>query len=250
MSRVVECRNFTGGYANVPAVRGLDLHVDAGEVVVLLGPNGAGKTTTLMSIAGVLRLLSGEVEVLGAPTHAGRPHLTARRGCAFVPDDRSLFFGLSARDNIRLGLKRSDRRAGVDRVLEYFPELEPRMSVRAGALSGGEQQMVAIGRALVSRPKALLVDEMSLGLAPVLAKKMMPIVGRLAVEEGIGILLVEQHVDLALGVADRAYVLNHGEVILSGSATELAQRRNLVEASYLGELSDVYEESDKALTEE
>jgi branched-chain amino acid transport system ATP-binding protein len=231
---------MTSGYAGVPVVRRLDLVVEPGEVVALLGPNGAGKTTTLTCLAGILPTLGGEVKVLGAPVAAGRPHLVARRGCAFVPDDRSLLFSLSVRENLRLGLGRKAAKAGIQEVLSYFPSLEPRLGVRAGALSGGEQQMLAIGRAIVRRPRALMIDELSLGLAPVLVKGILPVTRRIAVEHGIGVLLVEQHVDLALETADRAYVMSHGDVVLSGRASDLASRRDLLTASYLGEVSDIY----------
>jgi branched-chain amino acid transport system ATP-binding protein len=233
MTRIAECRGLVAGYAGVPVVRDLDLHVEAGEVVALLGPNGAGKTTTLLTLSGLLKPLSGTVEVLGKRVAAGRPHRVARAGLALVPDDRSLFFGLSARENLRLGAR--GRHGGVEAmVLDYFPALESRMSTRAGLLSGGEQQMLAIGRALAQNPKVLLIDEMSLGLAPVIVQRMLPVIRRIAADLGTGVLMVEQHIDLALEVADRAYVLNHGALALSGTAAGLAKDRALLETSYLG----------------
>jgi branched-chain amino acid transport system ATP-binding protein len=232
MSAVLECRGLTAGYAGVPVIRNLDLTVEAGEVVALLGPNGAGKTTTLLTLAGVVAPISGEAKVLGERVPAGRPHKVARRGAVLVPDDRALLFDLTARENLRLGAGGSADTVAM--VLEYFPSLEPRMSTRAGLLSGGEQQMLAVGRALSGRPKALMIDEMSLGLAPVIVKRMFPVVRRIADEIGAGVLIVEQHIDLALQAADRAYVLNHGEVTMKGAAAEMRTNRHLLEASYLG----------------
>ncbi len=232
MTAVLECRGLTAGYAGVPVVRGLDLTVEAGEVVALLGPNGAGKTTTLLTLAGVIPAISGEAVVLGEAVPGGRPHKVARRGAVLVPDDRALFFDLTARENLRLGA--GGKEDAVAMVLDYFPSLEPRMSTRAGLLSGGEQQMLSVGRALSGRPKALMIDEMSLGLAPVIVKRMFPVVRRIAEEIGAGVLVVEQHIDLALQAADRAYVLNHGEVSMEGEAKELLKDRHLLQASYMG----------------
>lgn len=151
---------------------------------------------------------------------------------ALVPEDRSLFFGLTARENLKLGGR--GRRIAITDVVELFPELEPLLDRRAGLLSGGEQQMLAIARALLGRPHLLMIDEMSLGLAPILVARLLPVVRKIAHETGAAVLLVEQHVHLALTVADRAYVLNRGEITLEGAGSELAGRRDLLEASYLG----------------
>jgi branched-chain amino acid transport system ATP-binding protein len=233
MSAVLECKGLTAGYAGVPVVRDLDLNVEAGEVVALLGPNGAGKTTTLLTLAGVVPRISGSAQVLGQEVSGGKPHKVARLGAVLVPDDRAIFFDLTARENLRLGAGGKGGDA-VDIVLDYFPSLKPRMSTRAGLLSGGEQQMLAVGRALSGRPKVLMIDEMSLGLAPVIVKRMFPVVRRIADEIGAGVLVVEQHIDVALQAADRAYVLNHGEVAMQGKAQELLKDRHLLQASYLG----------------
>jgi branched-chain amino acid transport system ATP-binding protein len=238
---VLECEALVAGYANVPAVRGLDLSVAEGEVVVLLGSNGAGKTTTLLTLSGVLKRISGSVRVMGKPVRAGRPDAVARRGLATVPDDRALFFGLTAYENLRLKVRSSKASAGasVATVLEYFPALEGKLDKKAGLLSGGEQQMLSIGRALAGKPRALIIDEMSLGLAPKVVKTLLPTVRRIARELGTGVLVVEQHVDLALQFADRAYVLNHGELVMEGEASQLVQKRELLTASYLGGLDEM-----------
>ena len=235
-TRLVSVSNLSAGYGGVPVVRGLSLHIKPGEVVALLGPNGAGKTTTLLTISGILRPLEGTVNVLGDAVLGGRAYRTARRGLAHVAEDRSLFFDLTVTENLRLGLTgdRSRRAAAMDRAMELFPALQPLRKRRAGLLSGGEQQMLAMARALASEPKVLLVDEMSMGLAPIIVERMMPVVRRIADETGTGVLIVEQHVHMALSISDRGYVLNHGNLVLEGTAAELTARRDLLEASYLG----------------
>ena len=234
--RLLDVKNLSSGYSGVPVVRGINIHINPGEVVAMLGPNGAGKTTTLLTISGLLKVLDGSVDVLGEPATFGAPHKAARRGLAHVPEDRSLFFGLTVQENLRLGLRgnRAAQAAGYERVLELLPALKPLMGRRSGLLSGGEQQMLAMARALVSEPKLLLVDEMSLGLAPIIVERLLPIVRDIADETGAGVLIVEQHVHLALNVCDRAYVMSHGEIVLEGSAAELKERPDLLEASYLG----------------
>ena len=224
--------DMSTGYNGVPVVRDLNMRVDEGEVVALLGPNGAGKTTTLLTTSALNPILSGDITVLGRSIKGRRPHLVARDGLAHVPEDRSLFFQLTVRENLRLKVKRGS--AAFTEALEYFPTLEPLMDRRAGLLSGGEQQMLAMARALTVRPKLLMVDEMSLGLAPIIVERLLPVLRAIAAKDGTGILLVEQHVHLALEVADRAYVLSHGNLVLEGTAAHLRDNPHLLESSYLG----------------
>ncbi|WGL54088.1 ABC transporter ATP-binding protein [Nocardioides sp. BP30] len=230
---VLECRGLTAGYGTVTVVRALDLSLQPGRVLAVLGPNGAGKTTLMTTLAGMLPRLSGEVLVDGKPIPSARPGAANKAGLVLVADDRALFTGLTVRENIQI----AQRSGGpdLDAVMEMFPALKKRLKVPAGAVSGGEQQMLAVARALVQRPKVLLIDEMSMGLAPVIVEELLPIVRRIADDTGAVVVLVEQHVQLALEVADDALVIVHGDVRLQGSAADLAAHPEHLQAAYLGE---------------
>jgi branched-chain amino acid transport system ATP-binding protein len=224
---------LAAGYFGNPVIRDVCIELAAGEVVALLGPNGAGKTTTLDTIAGLNQPMAGSIAMHGEPIAGRATHLLARDGLALVPEGRALFPGLTVREHLRLA--KSKDGVGHRELVEMLPELEKCLDRRAGLLSGGEQQMLAVGRALVSRPRILLVDEMSLGLAPVIVERLLPILRRVAEELGTAVLFVEQHVALALEIADRAYVLTHGRIVLEGPAAELRADRSLIAASYLGD---------------
>ncbi len=235
MTAVLEIEGLTAGYDQAAVVRGVSMTVGAGEVVALLGANGAGKTTTLRAISGVVKPDAGRISLDGEQLARLSPSARARR-IAHVPEGRGIFFGLTVGEHFRLG--HSGERLDTSLAYEYFPKLEELQYRRAGLLSGGEQQMLAIGRALARRPRVLLLDELSLGLAPVIVESLLPTVRDYASTSGCAVLLVEQHVRLALEVADRGYVLSHGEIILEGSAAELRRDRHLLVASYLGEHTD------------
>jgi branched-chain amino acid transport system ATP-binding protein len=223
---VIEARNMSAGYDGLAAVRDLDLHVRPGEVVGLLGANGAGKTTTILALSGELAPMSGEVRFMD---DASRSSLAkrARQGLALVTEERSVFMRLTTAENLRLG------RGSIERALEIFPQLREHLKRRAGLLSGGQQQILTLARALAEDPRILLADELSLGLAPIIVRQLFEVIRRAADERGVGVLLVEQHVRNALDVADRLYILQRGRCVLQGPANELRESLDEIERSYL-----------------
>ena len=224
-------------YGGIRAVKGIDLTVEQGELVCLIGTNGAGKTTTLKAITGLVPSAAGTILYDGAAIAGLRPHAIARRGLALVPEGRGVFSQLTIEENLAMGAySRDDKPAiasDIERVFGLFARLKERRKQTAGTLSGGEQQMLAIGRALMSRPKLLLLDEPSMGLAPLMVEKIFEVV-RLIASEGVTMLLVEQNARLALEVSRRGYVLESGMVTLSGASEELLHNPRVREA-YLGE---------------
>jgi len=227
----LEARGIAAGYGPQPVIHDVDLTVHPGEVVALLGANGAGKTTTLLTLAGELPLLRGEVAMDGVVTKAPL-HKRARNGLTFVTEEKSVFMGLSTRDNLRVG------NVELDDALKLFPELGRRIGVRGGLLSGGEQQILALARALARKPRVRLADELSMGLAPLVVKRLLEAVRAAADERGAAVLLVEQHVRKALRYADRAYVMRRGRIELSGTAAELRSRITEIEDHYLSSTTE------------
>ena len=227
---VLEARGMSAGYGPQPVIHDVDIVVHPGEVVGLLGANGAGKTTTLLTLAGELPLLRGEVLLDGAATSAPL-FRRARQGLTFVTEEKSVFMGLSTRDNLRVA------DVDVDRALDLFPELAKRINVRAGLLSGGEQQMLTLARALSRQPRVLLADELSMGLAPLIVKRLLEAVVDAAKQHGTAVLLVEQHARKALEYSDRAYVMRRGHIELSGTSGELLGKIGEIEDRYLAAVS-------------
>ncbi len=231
MTTILAAHDLAAGYGAIPVLTGLNLQVDEGEIVALMGANGAGKSTTLMALAGRLPATAGAVEWLGRPIRSPL-HRRARAGLRYVSEERSIVRGLSTLDNLRLGP------GPVDDALARFPELVPLLKRSAGLLSGGEQQILTLARALAGTPKVVLADELSLGLAPLVVERLMQAL-REAAAQGVGVLLVEQQVRAAIGVADRGYVLRRGKVELSGSAAELRDKIVEIEATYLAGVTDL-----------
>lgn len=230
---ILEVEDMNAGYNGVAVVRNFNLTIREGEVVSILGPNGAGKTTVLLTLAGLLSPLAGRITLFGVSTLRVGSERAARDGLMLVPDDRSLFGSLSAEENLRVVRRRGG--IGVDEIFDLFPRLAIRRKIQARLLSGGEQQMLALGRALVNRPRLLLIDEMSMGLAPEIVKSMLPVIREVAVEARAAVALVEQHVGLVLSIADHAVMLVHGDTVLTAKASTLRAKPSLLERAYLGE---------------
>jgi branched-chain amino acid transport system ATP-binding protein len=235
MAHLLELHDVAARYGPITALHGVSLTVEEGEVVALLGANGAGKTTTLRAISGTVRK-SGRIVYKGEDVTAATPERLAKRGVAHVPEGRGLFTELTVWENLRMGAYvRRDRqvRTDITRVCEHFPWMLNRRTQQAGTLSGGEQQMLALARALVSRPKLLMLDEPSLGLAPLVTQELFHVVRELNESEGLTVLVVEQNANIALDVSQRAYVLEVGRVAVEGSSAELLVHEG-VRRSYLG----------------
>ena len=230
---LLELHNVEARYGPVKALHGVSLQVGDGELVAVLGANGAGKTTTLRAISGTVRR-SGDVVFAGKKLPR-RPDATARAGIAHVPEGRGTFSELSVWENLRLGAyaRRANVKQEAQRVYKFFPRLEDRRDQQAGTLSGGEQQMLALGRAMMARPKLLLLDEPSLGLAPIVVNQIFEALARMKSDDGMSVLVVEQNANLALAYAARAYVLEVGNVVVEGTSDELRANES-VRKSYLG----------------
>jgi len=227
---VLECSGLDVGYGKLTVARDVTFSLKPRTVLTILGPNGAGKTTLLMTLAGFLPPRAGTITLNGEPVKGSSPRRMNQAGLILIPDFRALFTELTPIQNLKLAAARG---ADLDPVLELFPALQRREKLRVGDLSGGEQQMLAIARALVQSPKLLLIDEMSMGLAPVAVESLMPVIRRVADEHGASVIMVEQHVQLALEVADEAMVMVHGSIVLSGSAETYRNDTSAVESAYM-----------------
>lgn len=236
---MLKVRNLEAGYGERRVLKGVSMHVGPGEIVAIIGANGAGKTTLLKALTGLLKRDSGEVTLCGSDMRRRRPEETVALGCAHVPEGRELFPSMTVSENLRLGAYcrlrkglRDETRASLDSVYALFPRLKERMNQYAGSLSGGEQQMLAIGRALMSEPSFIMLDEPSMGLAPLVIRDILSNIALLR-ERGKTILVVEQNARAILKIADRGYVMENGSLILSGTSAELLENRD-VQRAYLG----------------
>ena len=238
MSHILEVRGLRAAYGATRVLQGIDLDIADGEIVALLGANGAGKTTTLRALCQAMVSTEGSITLVGQRIDGRSTEQIAKLGVGHVPDGRGTFLGLTAEENLRLGAYARPSRAGaeadMERIYGYFPRLKERRAQQAGTLSGGEQQMLAIGRALMGKPRLLLLDEPSFGLAPLIVKDIFAIMRRINHEERVSILLVEQNAKLALDLADRAYLLETGRIVLSGPSNDI-RRDDAVRRAYLGE---------------
>ena len=238
MKNLLEVRDLHARYGNTQVLHGLNLDVAEGQVTALLGANGAGKTTTLRALCQLMVQTTGSIRLDGQAIDTRNTEQIARAGVGHVPDGRGTFMALTTEENLRLGAFSRPSRDGMaddmEKVYQYFPRLRERHAQQAGTLSGGEQQMLAIGRALMGRPRLLLLDEPSFGLAPLVVKDIFAIMRRINQEQGVSILLVEQNAKLALDIADTAYLLETGRVVLSGPSSDM-RNNDAVRRAYLGE---------------
>lgn len=237
---MLRIRNLEAGYGRLKVLRKVSMHINPGEIVTVIGANGAGKTTLLKSVSGLLNGRGGEILFEKQDLRSETPERTVFLGCSLVPEGRQVFAPMTVRENLVLGSyvqyrrkRRAEAGADLERIFTLFPRLKERQNQLAGTLSGGEQQMLAIGRALLSRPRLLLLDEPSMGLAPRIVQEIFSHISRLRAELGLTILLVEQNARAALAIADRGYVLETGRVVLQGSSEDLLANRD-VQRAYLG----------------
>ena len=232
---MLSVKNLNVFYGPIHAVKGISFDVEEGEIVTLIGANGAGKSTTLKTISGLLHAKNGDIEFMGHRINSTAPHKIVKSGIAHIPEGRRIFTKLTVEENLEMGAftaERSTVEESMARVFEQFPRLQERRNQIAGTLSGGEQQMLAMGRGLMSKPKLMMLDEPSMGLAPILVEQVFDIIKALHAA-GTTVLLVEQNAQMALSIADRAYVLETGTITLSGTGNELAQSES-VKKAYLG----------------
>lgn len=235
MGTILKVDDINVYYGSIHAIKGISFEVEEGEVVTLIGANGAGKSTTLNTISGLLRSKTGSIEFMGQSLAKVPSHKIVERGLALVPEGRRIFLQMTVQENLEMGAftqKGGETQQDLEKIYALFPRLKERLKQMAGTLSGGEQQMLAMGRALMSRPKLLMLDEPSMGLAPILVGQIFAIIRELH-QSGTTILLVEQNAEMALQVADRAYVLESGKIALSGTGRELAESDSIKKA-YLG----------------
>ena len=234
MSNILEIRDLVVSYGGIEAVKGISMDVPEGQIITLIGANGAGKSTTLKSISGIVRPKNASIKFNGEEIFGKTPNYIVSKGIILVPEGRRVFDNLTVAENLRIGayLRKDNLKADMDYVYGLFPRLKEREWQMAGTLSGGEQQMLAVGRALMSRPKLIMMDEPSLGLAPLIVKSIFEIIKTIN-NEGITVLLIEQNANMALKIADKGYVMETGEIKMEGTGTELLANEEIKEA-YLG----------------
>ena len=234
MSNILEIRDLVVSYGGIEAVKGISMDVPEGQIITLIGANGAGKSTTLKSISGIVRPKSVSIKFNGEELFGKTPNYIVSKGITLVPEGRRVFDNLTVAENLRIGayLRKDNLKADMDYVYGLFPRLKEREWQMAGTLSGGEQQMLAVGRALMSRPKLIMMDEPSLGLAPLIVKSIFKIIKTIN-KEGITVLLIEQNANMALKIADKGYVMETGEIKMEGTGAELLANEEIKEA-YLG----------------